>query len=210
MTTEPTEPPESTQEEEPPKKRPSLLGAALWYAQQGHPVFPLQPHTKTPFNRSHGVKEATLDPDQIRAWWTRTSLANIGLATGHQVDVVDIDGPQGQASRALHWCYDPLCREQGNRPQPPPEWTPNCRPQGHPGVFNQIESRTLGRVSTPRPGGMHLYIDPTGGKNWAGKLEGVDYRGMGGYVVAPPSTTPQGTYDWLTPLHTHTEGEPAQ
>jgi hypothetical protein len=44
-----------------------------------------------------------------------------------------------------------------------------------------------GLVSTPR-GGQHLYVAPTGSGNTAALAPGVDYRGHGGYVVAPPST----------------------
>lgn len=44
-----------------------------------------------------------------------------------------------------------------------------------------------GIVATPS-GGSHIYILPTGEGNRAGWLPGVDFRGHGGYVVAPPST----------------------
>jgi putative DNA primase/helicase len=43
----------------------------------------------------HGVKDATTNRARILAWWTRHPLANIGLATGHAFDVLDIDGPAG-------------------------------------------------------------------------------------------------------------------
>src|SRR5215211_3109839 len=47
---------------------------------------------------------------------------------------------------------------------------------------------TLGTVSTPRHGGTHLYVAAVEGRgNKAAIAAGVDYRGMGGYVVAPPS-----------------------
>jgi hypothetical protein len=42
--------------------------------------------------------------------------------------------------------------------------------------------------------GLHLYIEPTGGGNLAGTLPGIDIRGIGGYVVAPPSQDPRGRY----------------
>lgn len=49
-------------------------------------------------------------------------------------------------------------------------------------------------------GGMHLYLKPTGKGNKAGFMAGLDYRGKGGYVVAPPSTLGQRgrAWSWLT------------
>ena len=50
----------------------------------------------------HGVKDATCNRARVLAWWTRHPQANIGLATGHLFDVLDVDGPAGeQAIRAL-------------------------------------------------------------------------------------------------------------
>jgi hypothetical protein len=44
-----------------------------------------------------------------------------------------------------------------------------------------------GQVATAS-GGLHLYIPASGDGNRAGIEPGIDYRGHGGYVVAPPST----------------------
>jgi Bifunctional DNA primase/polymerase, N-terminal len=50
----------------------------------------------------HGVKDATTNRARILAWGTRHPQANIGLATGHRFDVLDVDGPEGtQAIREL-------------------------------------------------------------------------------------------------------------
>lgn len=170
-----------------------LASAALWYAEQGFRVFPLQPGRKAPFgkcreckgsdctgpdacghDRCHGLKDATSDAARIRAWWDAEPDANLGLATGHLVDVIDIDGPAGVQSWARF--IDEL----------PP---------------------ILGRVSTPRPGGNHLFVAAVPGRgNKAGILPGVDYRGTGGYVVAPPSRIlaggkdVPGTYRWDRPV----------
>lgn len=145
----------------------SLASAALWYASVGLPVFPLQPRSKIPYVRSHGFKDATLDPAQIQAWWQTAPDANIGIATGHRIDVIDIDGPDGNVS---------LTR-----------------------IIDDLPPR-FGWVSTPRPGGRHFYVPATGRGNDAHILPGVDYRGTGGYVVAPPSVTDQGSYRWIRPL----------
>ena len=66
----------------------------------------------------------------------------------------------------------------------------------------------VGVVSTPRPGGRHLYVMATGKVCATGLFPGVDFRGTGGYVVAPPSTYDgdadhpyQGQYVWVRELH---------
>lgn len=64
----------------------------------------------------------------------------------------------------------------------------------------------LGVVKTPD--GRHYYIHPTGDGNTTNLLPGIDYRGDGGYVVAPPSRNVAGrpdvkvpgTYRWAHPL----------
>lgn len=147
----------------------SLGGAALWYAQAGLRVFPLQPRAKLPRQRSHGCKDATTDVEQVQAWWRAEPEANIGIATGHLVDVIDIDGPAGVQSWANLTNLPPL----------------------------------LGQVSTPRAGGVHLYVPSTDGAvgNRTRVADGIDYRGRGGYVVAPPSVNDHGVaYHWLRPL----------
>ncbi len=50
-----------------------------------------------------GVADATADPAQVRKWWERWPEANIGIATGNGLVVLDVDGPQGRAAiRGLH------------------------------------------------------------------------------------------------------------
>jgi hypothetical protein len=145
----------------------TLAASALWYAEQGLHVFMLQPRSKIPYPRSKGFKDATTDPDTIRQWWRFAPDANIGIATGHRVDVIDIDGMDGNKSLAA--------------------------------IIDELPPR-LGWVSTPRPGGRHFYVPASGRGNAAGIFPGIDYRGIGGYVVAPPSRTEQGRYEWVKPL----------
>lgn len=149
------------------RPRPELLPSALWYAAQGLHVFPLTPQSKIPRPRSRGCHDATTDPGTIRRWWADNPAANVGIATGHVVDVIDVDGPAGVDS----WL------DCGNLPP------------------------ILGIVKTPREGGLHLYVatQPERG-NRANLIPGIDYRGAGGYVVAPPSRTDVGEYVWTRPL----------
>jgi hypothetical protein len=149
----------------------ALLTAALWYAEQGMPVFPCEPGGKRPIT-THGFQDASAEPDVIREWWARTPAANIGLPTGGRYDVIDVDGPTG---------YRSLARLKSDRLFP---------------------EQYAGRVLTPR-GGMHIYIEPTGAGNSAGIKPGVDYRGAGGYVLAPPSVGANGRrWQWCNPLNT--------
>lgn len=152
---------------------PRLLHAALRYASWGWPVFPLQPRAKRPATK-HGFKDATADPDQIRAWWAAADY-NIGLPTGIAFDVIDIDPPQGALS------YAQLLAEEDQRTGR--GWIPDVH----------------GQVATSS-GGLHLYIPPTGDGNGAGIIPGIDYRGAGGYVVAPPSTLGERgrAWSWIT------------
>ena len=74
------------------------LSAALYYAQQGFPVFPCGSH-KRPLTE-HGFKDASTDPSQIFKWWNQRPDALIGMPTGEVtgIDVLDVDNPQEFAS----------------------------------------------------------------------------------------------------------------
>ena len=58
-----------------------------------------------------------------------------------------------------------------------------------------------GPVARTGGGGWHLLYAPTGLGNRVGLLPGVDWRGRGGLVVAPPSIHASGRpYRWVRPL----------
>ena len=65
--------------------------AALAYAKHGIRVFPIQPNDKRPFPRSHGCLDATTNTDVITRWWTDHPNANVAIATGAGLVVIDID-----------------------------------------------------------------------------------------------------------------------
>lgn len=171
-----------------------LAKAAIWYAEQGVPIFPIARNGKRPLlprahadvveqstcpgdcgREGHGFRDSTLDPVKIRAWWSHNPRANIGMPTGQLFDVWDVDGPEGINSM---W---------GDYPMGPYEY------------FAQSLG-ILGRVTTPRPGGYHVYTKPAGRINGTEVLRGVDFRGEGGYVLLPPSYVVTddyaGEYEW--------------
>jgi hypothetical protein len=167
---------------------PTLQQAALGYATQGFRVLPLHypilgshrdgvvcscgdracgPVGKHPLT-PHGLHDATLDPARLAWWWRRWPQANIGLVTGERADVLDVDGPAGQAAIA-QWAATQRIRLQG----------------------------PLARTGS----GWHLYLAPSGSGNRARLVNHVDWRGRGGYVVAPPSRHHTGVrYRWVRPL----------
>lgn len=162
------------------------LDAALAYAARGWRVLPL--HTpagdgcscgrvcngsagKHPRTRG-GVKDASTDPETIRGWWLRWPDANVGIATGPEsgLAVVDID-PRHDGDAT----FRQLELKHGNVP-------------------DTIEAQTGG-------GGRHIAFLYPEGRRWRSADStlgpGVDTKGAGGYVVAPPSLHASGRqYAW--------------
>ena len=148
----------------------ALPSASVRYALRQVAVFPLSPGSKCPMKGSHGLRDATNDPDATRARWQRTPRANIGAATGSRSKfwVLDVDLPDGPENLAA------LEAEHGPLP-------------------------VTVEASTPR-GGRHLYWRHVEGiRNSAGRIgTGLDVRGEGGSIVLPPSVLSSGGhYRWL-------------
>jgi hypothetical protein len=107
-------------------------------------------------------KCATLKPERIEQWWERWPEANIGIATGDELLVVDVDHRERKDGFAA---LDELTHRY--------DWK-----------LDTFTVRTGG-------GGEHLYYStPPGvtiksGVNVLGV--GLDIRAAGGFVVAPPS-----------------------
>jgi Bifunctional DNA primase/polymerase, N-terminal/Primase C terminal 1 (PriCT-1) len=166
-------------------KRKRMLKAALRYARAGWPVFPL--HSigsdgctcgdsecsnagKHP-RTAHGFKDATTDRATIRGWWKKWPNANIGIATGAQsgIIVLDID--------SRHDGFTSFRRLERRYSR---------LPKSH-------------RVRTGG-GGQHHYLRSPGVpvRSKSGIATGIDVRGEGGYIVAPPSRHASGKrYEWL-------------
>jgi hypothetical protein len=119
----------------------------------------------------HGLHESSANPDVIRAWWCRWPDANVGIRTGSVSSLVVVDVDPG------HGGLDTVRRLQAEGPLP-----------------EGLRVRT-------GSGGWHLYFAHPGGviRNSAGTAlgPGVDVRGDGGYVIAPPSRHRSGgSYQW--------------
>lgn len=150
----------------------SILGWALWFVDNGWPVFPahgikdgrctcrLGPECTSPGkhpNTRRGSYDATLDPRQIKAWCARNAHANLALATGG-ITVLDVDGAEGR--RSLEKLLD------------------NDR---------AAHLRKTPRARTGRVGGWHLFFQGVDVKNWVKLWPGIDIRSKGGHVILPPS-----------------------
>jgi hypothetical protein len=167
-----------------------LLQAALYYASCGWYVFPLH----TVFNGAcscgdrnckdpgkhprteHGFKDATINEEEISRFWDQWPDANIGIATGRKSKLVVLD-------------EDP--RHGGAESRASLE-----------GKFGPIPD-TRRALTGGADHGRHYYLRHPGGsveiknaQSLAG-YQGIDVRGDGGYVVAPPSLHSSGNrYHW--------------
>jgi hypothetical protein len=147
------------------------LDHALSYAAKGIRVIPIRPGTKSP-SIENWTTQATTNPDTITQWWTTTYKGwGVGIVTGRatnrQFFVIDIDEHDPQQSG--HDTLADLENEHGKLPD------------------------TI-TVLTPT-GGKHLYYStPIPIRNDAGRRlgPGLDIRGDGGQVLAPPTIHPNG------------------
>lgn len=137
-----------------------LPEAAAAYATAGIAVFPCVPGGKRPLTK-HGFHDATTDVNQVGAWWQKHPEANIGIATGRGVDVVDVD---------VH-----------------------ATGTGFP-VLRTLQQESLiagwGLAVRSPSGGLHLYYPSSPdseARSWSRGQAHVDFRGSGGYIIAPPS-----------------------
>ncbi len=167
------------------------IEAALRYARRGWPVFPCHKRLETsgcscgddrcsspakhPRTR-RGLLDASTHRTVIERWWSMWPQANVAIRTGAGrrgggLLVLDVDPDHG-GEASLHQ----LASQHGALPT----------------------TRTV----LTGGGGMHLYFSHPGGtiRNSAGALgSGLDVRGDGGYVIAPPSAHTSGmAYRWAS------------
>jgi hypothetical protein len=122
-------------------------------------VFPCKPGSKEP-DTPHGFKDATTSPARIRAWWRARPGRNVAIATGRPgPDVLDVDvRATGSGFAAFGACH-----QAG------------------------LLAGASALVRTPS-GGLHVYYTGTGQPCARLARHLLDFKGAGGYVLAPPST----------------------
>lgn len=163
-----------------------VLQAALRYADAGIPVIPL--HTATLVGDQlkcscgatdcvksagkhprtpNGVKDASTDTSVIYAWFRRWPDSNLGIATGSRSGVWVLDiDPRNGGNISL----DDLIAKHGALPET--------------------------TVVSTGSGGFHYWFRAATTVRNGSIAPGIDVKGDGGYVVAPPSKTAQ-AYDWF-------------
>jgi len=156
----------------------ATLRQALEYAARGWPVFPCTAGRKTPAT-PHGHRDATTDPEQITAWFTRNPRWNLAIATGAPgPDVLDVDehGPAGNGYAAFA-----ALTNAG------------------------LVDGAAAYVRTPSAG-LHAYFRGSDQRN--GHLPDchLDFRSSGGYVLTPPSQVDGRPYQLIRTADTDGRG----
>jgi hypothetical protein len=146
----------------------SNLGAAIEYTVRGWRIFPCRQDKKP--HVDHWDKVATIDPCQILVWWRRRPSALIGCPTDvNGFDVLDIDVKNGNDG------FKTLAE-----------------------LGYAVLPKT--RSARTQSGGTHLHfravgIHGTTGAKGRGIGPGLDWRGVGNYVILP---SPIGGYEWTS------------
>lgn len=163
------------------------LQAAQQLAAQGYKVFPVPPGKKQSYvaQRSRfGSGEAwgmTNDATLIEKYWKKWPNANVGLPTGavNSVIVIETDTAKGHSSLKVDG-------EEALK-----------------GLQERLGALPKTWMAESPSGSLHRFYSHPGGKvkNSASELgPGIDVRGDGGMVVAPPSARKDGAYRWLNKL----------
>ena len=157
-----------------------IVEFAIDYAHRGWHVFPCSPRDKKPLT-PNGFYDATRNENQIRAWWRKWPDAIIGVRMGGLSGV---------------WALDPDAPKKPGDPDGRAKWQSLIEKHG------AIHTHTH---NTPG-GGQHLLFKwdadrPVTNKEGHLKGLGINVRGEGGYIIAPPSARYDGNkYEVADPL----------
>jgi hypothetical protein len=163
--------------------KPRCLSAAISYAAIGWHVFPAPRNEKKSHksaDHSGGRKWGkTTDPNEIKRDFARWPEASVGIATGKdtKVWVVEADTPKGHSVDGI---ASIRTLEERHGPLPPTLMAESPSGSIH-RYFNYPEDREIRNTVS-------------------GVAPGIDVRGEGGMVIAPPSVRGDGSYVWLNDL----------
>lgn len=151
----------------------AIRNAAVAYMQRGLSVVPIEPRAKRPLISWERYQRERASRAEVGRWFERWPDANVGIVTGtvSGLVVLDIDPRHGGEESLLEL------------------------EKAHDHLPETVQAITGG-------GGRHLYFAHPGGivRNRVGIAPGIDLRGDGGLVVAPPSIHPSGKrYRWNEP-----------
>ncbi len=157
------------------RKKPDPVEAALGYLHRGWSVVPVQALGKRPLVRWEPFQHHCPEETAIEGWFRRWPDANVAIVTGKVsgLVVLDVDPQHGGDDSLME-----LERRYGALPE-------------------TVESISGG-------GGRHVYFRHPGGelRNRVALAMGIDLRGDGGMIVAPPSIHPNGRrYEWEVSHH---------
>lgn len=149
-----------------------MIVDAMQLAERGFHVFPCE--GKQPLTK-HGFKDASIDPEAIREWWSWKPHANIAISTGKVSNtlILDVDN-------------------RPNRPGSDSLWQLERR---H-GVLTETASVVTGSLSP------QYYFAYPEGETIPGSIDrlapGLEIKSDGQYVIAPPSIHPETrrVYEW--------------
>jgi hypothetical protein len=157
-------------------KKPMQAGcAAIACLARGWSVIPIKAGAKRPVVRWEPFQNRLPTREEVEGWFRRWPEANLGIVTGavSGLVVLDIDPRHGGEDSLTQLEVD------------------------HAALPETVEVMTGG-------GGRHLYFAHPGGSvpNKVALMPGIDLRGDGGLVVAPPSLHPSGKrYFWEVSHH---------
>lgn len=164
---------------------PPPLDAALDFALAGIPVLPL--HTPTPRGGCSCARPECTSVGKHPRWHRRLITAGLHDATT-------------DPERVRRWWRTWPAANIGLRTGEALDVCDVDTPQSLAALRDLLDAADPPLVRTGS-GGWHLYFAASGAPNRVRVLPGVDWRGAGGYVVAPPSRHASGRrYRWIRPL----------
>ncbi|MFD4482985.1 bifunctional DNA primase/polymerase [Streptomyces sp. NPDC058471] len=154
----------------------------------------------------HGFHAATLEEDRLNRWWGANPEMGIGVACGPaDLVVIDIDAHAGQPPTRDRILPGITIGEHINLAGLSTGFHTLAVLAALRGQTSPADDTTTLRVRTPS-GGLHVWYRATDRRRWqcstgSGRNRAlawqIDIRAHGGYIVAPGTTTNDGTY---TPL----------